>query len=223
VYLKRLERGRFQLPAVDDKRVKVEMEGRAARDATRRHRSQRQAPRPLDAAARGDRQRPLSWDLTWSMVVPPVDHDCVLKGVVVELADKLAKVEHELAQLKKAHIGPKSERTKMPRVPHREPTPEERLAKRRANAADRAQTQTVRTEHKVPLEQRQCPACGSWTLKPIGDGRTTVVYDFVPARFIRHEHVQEVLKCKCGDYVVTAQCYVDNDCRISLGAWLVLK
>jgi hypothetical protein len=25
----------------------------------------------------------------------------------------------------------------------------------------------------------------------------------VPARFIRHEHVQEVLRSGCGDYVVT--------------------
>jgi hypothetical protein len=41
-------------------------------------------------------------------------------------------------------------------------------------------------------------------VKPIGNGRTTTVYEFVPARFVRHEHVQEVLRCRCGDYVVTA-------------------
>ena len=38
----------------------------------------------------------------------------------------------------------------------------------------------------------------------IGEGRTTTVFEFVPARFVRHEHVQEVLRCRCGDYVVTA-------------------
>lgn len=50
------------------------------------------------------------------MVIQPVDHDCVLKHVVTELSNKLAKMEHELAQLKKAHVGPKTESSKMPRV-----------------------------------------------------------------------------------------------------------
>ena len=136
--------------------------------------------------------------------MPPVDHECVLSGVVAELSNQLEKVKHELAQLKKAHIGPKSERSKMPRVPRKPVTAEERLAKRRAQAADRAQTETVRTEHKVPVEERSCPSCGNDKLKPIGTGRTTTVYEFVPARFVRHEHVQEVLRCRCGDYVVTA-------------------
>ena len=125
--------------------------------------------------------------------------------VVVEMSNEIAKLRHELAQLKKAQFGPKSERTKMPRVNVGEPpTPEQQLARRRANAHDKAQIQTVRTEHKVPAEQRVCPHCGNHKLKPIGKGRSSVVFEFVPARFVRHEHVQEVLRCKCGDYVVTA-------------------
>src|SRR5262245_58591727 len=92
----------------------------------------------------------------------------------------------------------------MPRVPTKAATAEDRLAKRRANAAAKAQTETLRTEHKVPDEQRTCPACGNAKLKTVGKGRTTSVWEFVPARFLRHDHVQEVLKCSCGDYVVTA-------------------
>jgi transposase len=138
------------------------------------------------------------------VLVPPVDHDCSLRDIVVAMSNKIAKLEHELAQIKKAHIGPKSERSKMPRPPSKPVTAEERLAKRRAQAADRAQTETVRTEHKVPAEERTCPSCGNDKLKPIGEGRKTTVYEFVPARFVRHEHVQEVLRCRCGDYVVTA-------------------
>lgn len=136
--------------------------------------------------------------------MPPIDHDCSLRDIVVAMSNKIAKLEHELAQLKKAHIGPKSERSKMPRVPSKPVTAAERLAKRRAQAADRAQTETVRTEHKVPDDERTCPSCGNDQLKPIGEGRKTTVFEFVPARFIRHEHVQEVLRCRCGDYVVTA-------------------
>jgi transposase len=138
------------------------------------------------------------------VLVPPVDHDCSLRDIVVAMSDKIAKLEHELAQLKKAHVGPKSERSKMPRPPSTPVTAEERLAKRRAQAADRAQTETVSTEHKVPVVERTCPRCGNDKLKPIGGGRKTTVYEFVPARFVRHEHVQEVLRCRCGDYVVTA-------------------
>lgn len=51
------------------------------------------------------------------VVVPPIDHECALLGVVAELSNQVEKLKYELAQLKKAHIGPKSERTKMPRVP----------------------------------------------------------------------------------------------------------
>jgi transposase len=139
------------------------------------------------------------------MVVPPVDHECSLMPVLVEMSNELAKVKHELAQLKKAQYGKKSERSKMPRVAVGEsPTPEQIQAKRRANAADKAQIETVRTVHKVPDEQRTCPKCGNSKLKAIGEGRSTVVFEFIPARFVRHEHVQEVLRCRCDNYVVTA-------------------
>lgn len=138
------------------------------------------------------------------MVIPPVDHDCVLKDVVVQLSDRLAQLEHQLAQLRKAHVGPKSERSKMPRVPRKGATAEEQLAKRRANAQEKAQTESVRVDHRVPPEQRTCPSCGNDKLKPIGGGRSTTVWEFVPARFIRYEHVQEVLKCRCDEYVVAA-------------------
>jgi transposase len=137
-------------------------------------------------------------------MVPPVDHDCVLKEVVVDQANRIAKLEHDLAQMKKALIGPKTERAKMPRLPKKKAKAEETVAKRRENAAAKAQTQSLRIEHKVPPEQRTCPHCKNTKLKPVGDGRTTSVWEFVPASFVRHDHVQEVLKCRCGDYVVTA-------------------
>ena len=70
------------------------------------------------------------------VVVPPVDHDCVLKELVEELANRLAKLEHENAQLKKAVLGSRSEKSKMPRIKTGEPsTPEERQKTRRERAA----------------------------------------------------------------------------------------
>lgn len=36
------------------------------------------------------------------MVVLPVDYECSLTSVVVEMSNEIAKLRHELAQLKKA-------------------------------------------------------------------------------------------------------------------------
>lgn len=79
------------------------------------------------------------------------------------------------------------------------------LKKRRERAARKAQECPEREiRHDVPPEQRRCPACGSEELKALGKGRTTHVYEYVPARFEQQVHVQEVLSCKCGEGVVTA-------------------
>jgi transposase len=139
------------------------------------------------------------------VVVPPVDHDCVLKDLVVDLANRLAKLEHENAQLKKAVLGSRSEKSKMPRIKTGAPaTPEQVQKTRRDRAAAKAQAPTVRVEHKVPDGERRCTVCGNAKLDPLGDGKTTSVWEFVPARFVRVEHVQEVLRCRCNGFVVTA-------------------
>ena len=121
--------------------------------------------------------------------MPPDDHDCSLRDIVVAMSNQIAKLEHELAKLKKAHIGPKSERSKMPRVPGTPSTPETRLPKRRAQAADRALNRNCAHRTQSPSRGAQLPACGNDKLKPIGEGRKTTVFEFVPARFVRHEHV----------------------------------
>ncbi|MFM2153848.1 MAG: hypothetical protein RL199_2283 [Pseudomonadota bacterium] len=139
------------------------------------------------------------------MVVPTVDHDCSLKDFVTELANRLAKLEHENAQLKKSLYGAKSERSKLPRVKTAEPpTPEQVKATRQARAEAKAQTPTLRIEHKVPDSLRLCTACGRTDLTPMGPGKSTFVWEFVPAKFVRQEHVQEVLRCRCGGCVITA-------------------
>jgi len=139
------------------------------------------------------------------MVVPPVDHDCALKELVEDLANRLAKLEHENAQLKKAVLGSRSEKSKMPRIKTGDPaTPDERQKTRRERAAAKAQAPTVRVEHKVPDAERRCTVCGNAKLDPLGDGKKTTVWEFVPARFVRVEHVQEVLRCRCNGFVVTA-------------------
>jgi transposase len=148
-------------------------------------------------------------------MVPPDDHDCPLSTLVQEqqkrineLLERAQKQDREIAQLKKALIGPKSERIKMPSVQAAlgvEPvSAENRKARRRERALQREQLPTVRVEHRVPDEQRCCPKCGGESLSPLGGGRTTAVYEYVPAKLVRVLHVQEVLRCRCGDHIVTA-------------------
>jgi transposase len=139
------------------------------------------------------------------VVLPPIDHDCVLKDLVEDLANRLAKLEHENAQLKEAVLGSRSEKSKMPRIKTgAPPTPEETQKTRRDRAAIKAQAPTVRVEHKVPDAERLCIVCGNAKLDPLGEGKTTSVWEFVPARFVRVEHVQEVLRCRCNGFVITA-------------------
>ena len=134
------------------------------------------------------------------------DHECVLQEVVEAQAAKIAELERRLAQLSKAQFGRKSE--KMPSVQtllRTGPTVAEQQATRDANAKARAQLPTERIEHKVPDAQKKCPQCGGEKFSALGEGRTTVVYEYVPAQVVRREHVQEVLRCVCGECVLTAE------------------
>jgi transposase len=139
------------------------------------------------------------------VVLPPVDHECSLTPFFQELADRLEKLEHENAQLKKAMFGRRSERSKLPRIKTAAPpSPAQVKATRDARAAAKQETPTVQIEHKVPEPLRRCTACGRTDLTPMGAGKRTFVWEFVPSRFVRHEHVQEVLRCRCGGCVITA-------------------
>ncbi|RJS14310.1 hypothetical protein DRW03_34975 [Corallococcus sp. H22C18031201] len=125
----------------------------------------------------------------------------------------MTSLESKMAALERRVFGKKTE--KLPPVAQglrgESPSPEAEaartlaaLAKRRERSALKAQQAPTReVRHAVPPESRHCPACGSEDLKPLGAGRTTVVYEYVPAFFERQVHVQEVLACACGQGVVT--------------------
>lgn len=56
----------------------------------------------------------------------------------------------------------------------------------------------------VPPEQRVCPHCENGELRTVGDGKPSVIYDYVAAHFRKRVHLRETLACSCGQYVVTA-------------------
>jgi transposase len=142
------------------------------------------------------------------------DHDCAwrdeaerLEGELVRIRDEQETLRAQLAALQRHVFGKRSE--KMPPVSEelrseRPVDPEATQARRRAARAEKAALPEREVHHLVPPERRLCPKCGSTDLRPLGDGKRTFVYEYVPARFERQVHVQETLACRCGEGVVVA-------------------
>ena len=143
------------------------------------------------------------------MAALPEDHSCPWRDEAEKLKDELGDLRSQLEKLQRHVYGRKSE--KMPPVAEelrreRPPPPPEAVKKTRAEARE-ALAQSAVTEvvhHRVADEERRCPVCGRRDLTPLGDGKKTVVYEYVPARLVKQVHVQETLACTCGEGVVTA-------------------
>ncbi|MBF5046400.1 IS66 family transposase [Aggregicoccus sp. 17bor-14] len=143
------------------------------------------------------------------MAALPEDHTCPWREEAEKLKDELGELRAQLEQLRRHVFGRKSE--KMPPISEElrkeRPAPSPEAVKKTRAVAREALAQSAITEvvhHRVPEEERRCPACGGRDLKPLGEGKKTVVYEYVPARLVKQVHVQETLACRCGAGVVTA-------------------
>jgi len=153
--------------------------------------------------------------------VLPLEHFCPwreeaeeLKAEVDRIRGELDVLKGQMAALQRHVFGKKTE--KLPTVAselrgekksakskaERDEAAKKTRRERAARKAEEAPTREIR--HDVPAEERHCPACGSEELKPLGPGRTSEVYEYIPARFERQVHVQQVLSCQCGGGIVTA-------------------
>ena len=129
-----------------------------------------------------------------------------LGAELAELRARFVEVQGTVEKLQRHVFGQRSE--KMPRVADElgiHADPEEALAMRRANAAKRRQLVTRRIEHTVPEERRTCPKCGGHDFTPLGEGKMTELYELVPPHVERQLHVQEKLRCRCGETILTAE------------------
>lgn len=155
------------------------------------------------------------------MVSPPIDnkHSCDWQDYAKYLEDKLqaqaGKLQtqaEQIAALQKMVFGKKSEKLPSPEREIRRRKREEdavkqqaeSLRKRRENAILKMKLETIETAISVPAEQCACPKCGNEKLKPVGKGKTSTVFRYIPGRFVREDFQREVLKCSCGKYMVTA-------------------
>lgn len=144
-------------------------------------------------------------------MAPPGDdeHACGWRDYALGLRSELEQVKAEIDALKRRVLGPKSE--KMPPVERevrrgQKADPAESLRKRRERALAKEKLVTERIPQPVPEEQRCCPHCHRRDLKPVGDGKESTIYEYVPGYFRRRVHVRETLACPCGEYIVSAPC-----------------
>lgn len=140
----------------------------------------------------------------------PPDHFCPWREEAEELRARLTTVEAQVEELRRRVFGRSSERlppvSKELREQGADETARQAAAreKRRERAAARAALPSPQVHHLVPPQERVCPRCGGTDLKPLGGGKRSVLYEYVPARLERQVHVQQTLACACGEGIVTA-------------------
>jgi transposase len=128
---------------------------------------------------------------------------------ITALSERVTSLQSTVEKLQRHVFGQRSE--KMPRVSDeiRDASTaaadrEAALQKRRENAARKRELPTRRIEHKVPEDRKVCPKCGGHDFTPLGEGKVTEIYELVPARIERQLHVQEKVRCRCGETILTA-------------------
>ena len=129
-----------------------------------------------------------------------------------EQAEVMAAMKAELDALKRMVYGRSSE--KMPPVAKalrgrgkvKKRDPEKAAARRKENKEKRKELETVEVHHPVAPDGPDCPGCGKPqdAFQPVGEGRRTQLYEYIPASFRREEHIQQVLACPCGEHIVVA-------------------
>jgi transposase len=144
------------------------------------------------------------------------DHRCEWRDKAEKLEAELRDVRGELASMQgtleklQRHVfGQRTE--KMPSVAKqiRDPARAEAdriaaLRTRRENAEKKRQLVTRKIDHKVREDQKVCPRCGGHDFSRLGGGETSEMYELVPSRVERQIHIQEKLRCRCGEAIITA-------------------
>ena len=125
------------------------------------------------------------------------------------LGEQLNSMQATVEKLQRHVFGKRSEKMPSVAVAIRDPerAEAERIAAqqtRRENIEKNRQLATRRIEHKVPDERKVCPKCGGHDFTKLGDGRMTEEYKLVPAMVERRLHIQEKLRCRCGETILTA-------------------
>ena len=136
-----------------------------------------------------------------------------LKAERRQQADVIEALKAELDALKRHVFGQRSE--VMPPVDRElrrkgktKRDPEKERQRRKANKDKKAALETEEVDHTVDCESEpDCPECGKGAEEfvPVGEGRETTVFEYVPAKFIRRRHHRQVLACPCKEHIIVAK------------------
>lgn len=142
------------------------------------------------------------------MLVPPPDdeHDCGWKAYAKAQEAKLAEMGEKIAALERRFLEKKSEKRKGSKLPPPVPPtvdPAVATKARQRTQEFRARLDTEVVPVPVPDAQRTCADCGSATMRPVGSGKSSVVYEYVQPHFRKRVFRRETLSCRCG-HIVTA-------------------
>ena len=118
---------------------------------------------------------------------------------------KFAELEAKNEALTRAFERRSEQRAKMP-PPPKPPRTKEEVAEHRRQQAQLRADNIVTTEETIPVpaEQKKCPLCAGENFRPVGIGKPSVTWSFVPAHFRKHVRMRETVACRCGGHVVTA-------------------
>jgi transposase len=149
----------------------------------------------------------------------PFDHDCPYRDEALALRDEVDALKQQLGvvlaqmqALERRVLGPKSEKmpppaTELRRTESKQDAEARRLAgleRRRQRAALKQKLERQTVIHHISDEATSCPKCGGAADAPLGEGKCTTIFEYVPGYFVRQEHVQEKRACRCGQYIATA-------------------
>jgi transposase len=132
-------------------------------------------------------------------------HDCPWRNEVLKLQESNDALQAEIALLKRKVFGKRSEKMPPIKPKNTKASDEQTKAKRQERKAQRKELPEVVYTHSLEDKDKHCPRCGSLDFKQVGEGRTSIVYEYVPARFLRQVHVQETWACSCGEHLITAK------------------
>jgi transposase len=133
---------------------------------------------------------------------------------------KLASALTQIAEYEKRLFGRTTERVvpvdrelrdsdKAPKRPadddsDGEPVADRKKGKKKKRAEDAPGVKHEVREWPVSDRVRKCPHCGQMA-QPIGTGKFTTEWDYVPGYFVRRRHIQEVVACPCGKHIARAE------------------
>lgn len=113
--------------------------------------------------------------------------------------ERVVPVDRELRDADKSAAGDATDDTQ------REPAARDKTnRKKKPRPEDTPGLRQETIEHPVSERVRKCPYCGQMA-QPIGTGKFTTEWDYVPGYFVRRRHIQEVVACACGKHIARAE------------------